>query len=266
MYVTESYSLDFWLRMQVRLAAAFTAGRKRLTEFRDLSYKASIDDADLGRKRASAARADALNLLEETEGLRVLMNDIERQIRPVFSEAGLPELLSRMSCIRDVLEMYQTSILSLPNRLPAEEDLTDFERRHASLKNAGNGDATVADRERLRTQNVNLRALGREDVAKYEAAVLQIETSLDHMVAQVQQIKTRTYLAVNVAEQATKLLAGFGIKIYETPDPQTEAGAADGAGSEAQATGEAATPADTDERREPQLPETVPAADEGAQA
>jgi hypothetical protein len=276
MYQTQPYSLDFWLRMQVRLTAAFANGRQKLAEFRELSFKANIDDAELGRKRANAARADGLRLLAEVEALRVLTLGIEAQIRPVFNGAELPQLLSRMACVRDVLETYRT-VSDLPPRTPAEEDLADFERRYAALKNAGNGEAVVADRERLRSQAVSLRALGREEGVAYEEKVRHIETSLDHMVTQVQDIKTRTFLAVDVAEEAIPLLAAFGIKVYEKAG-STDASTADAnsAGSpaaapEAEGAAESnavpdAPPAHSDERIEPRMPESAEAAGETSQA
>jgi hypothetical protein len=269
MYQTDSYSLDFWLRMQVRLATAFAEGRKKLAEYRELTFPAAIDDADLGRKRATASRADALKLLSDLEALRVLMNSVEGQIRPVYNEADLPSLLSNMACVRDILETFQ-SISGLPPRAPAEEDLTEYERRFNGLKNLGNGETAVADRERLRTQVVNLRALGREEGARYEEQARRIETSLDHMLAQVQNIKTRTYLAIDVAQETIALLSSFNIKVFEVPDPIPEGGQGDANGAGAPAgepvapagAGEAADapPANPEERIEPHLPEAGTAA------
>jgi hypothetical protein len=228
MYITETHSLDFWLRLQARLAAAFDDGSKRLAEFRVLAFPAGIDDANLMRSRANAARGEALTLLRDMEALRLLRMVVSDQVRSVSHDAGLLTKESQMACLRDIVDLYGNSVSGLPRRVPADEDLADFEKRYEALRNAGNGETSTADRARLRAQVVSLRVFGKEDGEPYEEEARNTETVLDRMATEVQQLKTGTLFALQVPAESLALLARFGVHVIEQHDEPAQSEAAPG--------------------------------------
>lgn len=239
MFTTEKHSLEFWMRLQNRFNSTFEEGRKRLAEYRGMVIPATVADADMMRNRAAAARVDALRLLTELENLRLLMMAVEGQLRYAAQSVELPFLESQMACLRDAIDLYRSSVCGLPQRQQAEEDLADFARRFDALKNAGNGEASTTERQRLRDQCVALRVLGREDSGRHEDQCRGYETSLDHLATRVQQLKSSTLVALQVPDNTVSVLAGYGVQVFVEEQPALPAPDAP-AGDEA---GEAAEPA-----------------------
>lgn len=242
MYITETHSLDFWLRLQARLAAAFDDGSKQLADYRVLAFPASIDDAKLMRSRASAAREEALALLRDMVSLRLLRMVVADQVRSVSHDVGLLTLESQMACLRDIVDLYANSVSGLPRRVPADEDLTEFDKRYEALRNAGNGETATAERARLRAQLVSLRVFGKEDGEPYEEEARDTETVLDRMATDMQQLKTSTRFALQVPPESSTLLARFGVRVTEQREEPAPTEAAPGdaqAGAQAEPASEA---------------------------
>lgn len=219
MFVTEKHSLEFWMRLQNRFAVTFEEGRKKLADYRAMVIPASVADAEMMRNRAAAARGDALQLLTELENLRLLMMVVEGQLRYAAQNVELPFLESQMACLRDAIDLYRSSVCGLPQRQQAEEDLADFGRRFDALKNAGNGEASTTERQRLRDQCVALRVLGREDSGRHEDQCRTYETSLDHLATRVQQLKSSTLVDLQVPDNTVAVLAGYGVQVFEAVQP-----------------------------------------------
>jgi hypothetical protein len=214
MYTTDNHSLEFWLRLQSRLAAAFEDGRKKLAEYRSMVFPAGVNDAKLMTDRARGARADALKLLDDLSNLRLLMLSLESQLALASSRVELPYLEQQIACLRDAVDLLRSSVCGLPQRQPGEDDLNGFVSQYEAVRNAGNGDHAMNERQRLRDQCVSLRVLGREDGSLYEDECRTFETQLDHLATQVLHLKASTQLALTLPELAAQALVSFGVQLY----------------------------------------------------
>lgn len=229
MFITDQHSLEFWIRLRGRLAAAFEDGRTRLAEYRNKVLPATVNDAVLMRNRAASARVDALTLLNELSSLRLLLLSLEGQLAYASHSVNLPFLESQILCLRDAIDIYRSSVCGLPPRQTGEDDLDDYVRQYEALRNAGNGDFTANERLRLRDQCVSLRVLGREDGAPYEEQCRNFETDLDHLATSVQHLKATTLVAIDVPAGSVAALEAFGVRVFEkTPAlPDSSASATD---------------------------------------
>jgi len=219
MFLTDQHSLEFWIRLRGRLTTAFEDGRARLAEYRNMVFPATVNDPVLQRNRAASERAAALTQLTELSSLRVLMLSLDGQLAFAAHSVELPFLESQMACLRDAIDLYRSSVCGLPQRRTSEDDLEDFSRQYELLRNAGNGEHATNERQRLRDQSVPLRVLGREDGAPYEDECRNYETDLDHLATRVQHLKATTLVALNVPEASVKVLAGFGVKVFQQAAP-----------------------------------------------
>jgi len=238
MYVSQPHPLQFWLRLQTRLADALASGGRRLAEYRDLVAPANVDDADQVRGRMASARDAALKLLTELENLQILLMVVENQVRIAAFNANLPAIEGRLACMRGLTTLYGTGVAGLPSRGPAEQDLATLETRFRTLRTS-QGESVTAEKARVRDTTVSLRALGHEDGEAYEAELRKLETGLDQLEAEAQAIRVSTFVALQVPDESASIMVAFGVPV-SLVEPPTQAQADVGAVQEEGSATEAA--------------------------
>lgn len=222
-YISAPHSLEFWSRAQERLDAAYRAQRQQLAELVH-PIQATVDTGDLVLTRAAETRAEALAVYYELEALLALGLTLDSQRRHAEFLAGLPQLTAKLAYRRNIVELQQEALCGLPRRLPIEQELQAAITEYSGLRNAGNGELALNDRQRLRALRLNLPVLGAEDTVEFSSELRKGNAEVDQLATELQTKRVQTTMAFKVPDQLAALASTFGIALVEVQRAETSQG------------------------------------------
>lgn len=220
--------LEFWTRLQVRLAAEYQAQRARLTDAM-APIPVTVDTGTIALQQAQAARAAVFAQVHELENMQLLLMIMGGQVRTATFRAEIPDLEAHITCLRNMAELFSGVLSGLPRRFPREQEVQSLLSEYHALRNLGTGEITMQERQRLRAMAIPLPVVGAEDAVEHERALRTLQSNIDQKDAELQNLKVRTLMTLRVPNELAALVQSFGVQMLEDAE-QAASGAAEPSG------------------------------------
>lgn len=217
-YVSAPLPLEFWTRLDVRLAAEYQVQCARLTEALE-PETVTVDTGELALRQAEQARAAVFTKIVELENMQLLLMILGGQARATAVRAEIPDLEDHIKCLRNMADLYNTKLVGLSRRLPRVQEIQSILAQYGSLRNAGTGEITMAERARLRGLSIELPVLGSEDTVEHERALRALQSNIDQKDAELQNLKVSTLMALRVPDELAGLVESFGVQMSHLVPP-----------------------------------------------
>ncbi|KVP75509.1 hypothetical protein WJ96_07320 [Burkholderia ubonensis] len=230
-YTSTPLPLQFWTRLQVRMADEYQAQRDRLAEALKPA-PATVDTGDTNLQRSPQARAEVFSLVRELENIQSLLMILGGQVRIATFRAEILDVEAQITCLRNIAQVFEDFLCGLPRRLPLEQELQTALSQYAGLRTAGSGELILAERQRLRALTINLPVLGAEDTIEQERELRTLHSNIDQLEAELQSRKVSTLMALQVPDDLAELVTSFGVKMARDPEPEAQQADAPAAGAE----------------------------------
>lgn len=210
--------LEFWTRLEVRLAAEYQAQRTRLTDAM-VPIPVTVDTGVVALQQAAQARATVFNQVHELENIQMLLMVLGGQVRTVTFRAEIPDIEAHIACLRNMAELFGTALAGLPRRLPREQEINSLLAEYNALRNLGTGEITMQERKRLRDMTIQMPVVGSEDTVEHERALRTLQSTIDQKDAELQNLKVTTRMSLRVPNQLAPLVESFGVQMWEDAHP-----------------------------------------------
>jgi hypothetical protein len=221
-YSSKPLPLEFWTRMEVRLAADYQVQLQTLADAMKPT-PVTVDTGEIALQRAEQARASVFTLLADMENMQLLLMILGGQVRGVTFRAEIPRVEAHIACLRNMAELYSTTLVGLPRRAPLEQEVQAALAQYAALRTAGTGEVTMQERQRLRAMTIEMPIVGAEDTVEHVRSLRALHASIDRQEAELQQLKGSTLMSLNVPDHLAFLVSTFGVDMLLDAEPASPA-------------------------------------------
>lgn len=202
--------LEFWTRLQQRIAVEYDARLARLAEVLKPT-PATMDTGEQALQRGPKARNELFGRVQGIDNLQFLRLILGSQLREASFRAQIPEMEGHIAYLRSMAQLKESFLTGLPMREPIEEELQAALSQYAGLRTAGTGEIILSERHRLRALTFYLPLLGAEDTLREEQALHTLRTNIDQLESQLQSMKVSTMMALQVPDELAEVVASFGV-------------------------------------------------------
>lgn len=235
-YTSQPLPLEFWTRLEVRLASDYQAQRARLTEAL-VPVTATVDTGAIALTQSADARQSIFNKLRELENIQLLSMILNGQVYTATYRAEIPYRKADISLLRNFVELISSTLIGLPPRQPREQELHTLLNDYNALRNLGTGEITMQERQRLRSMTVELPVVGMEDAVEHERSLRVIQSNIDRKESELQNLMVTTLMSLRIPDELATLVSSFGVQVFpENVTPAVE----DTAPAQSSAAGEGA--------------------------
>lgn len=217
-YASSPLPLEFWTRLEVRLAAEYQAQCARLDEAM-APVTATVDTGELMLKQADQARAAVFGKIAELENLQLLIMILGGQARATAFRAQIPDLEAHITCLRNMAALYSARLTGLPRRLARAQEVQALLTQYGGLRNAGSGDVAISERARLRGMAIEMPVVGAEDTVEHERALRALQSNIDQQDAELQNLRVSTMMSLRVPDELAGLVESFGVQMMPVTPP-----------------------------------------------
>lgn len=210
-YISEELPLELWSRVLARVRDDYAHLTVELTD-KLMPRAATVDHGLAAIAQVAATRTDALHRIAVLENLQLLALELDLQLQQAVFSVGIPDLACRVETLRALEALYLTNFRGLPSRNSAEQAMAEAVGQLNALRNAGHGEQTNAERQRLRDVTHVLLVLGREDTEQYVQSAREVRATCDDLDARRQALMLTTKLAMHLSPTLAELLADYGVK------------------------------------------------------
>lgn len=217
-YSSNPLPLEFWTRLEARLAAEYRAQLSRLAES-TAPLQVTVDTGLGAVQQAQQARAAVFAQVRELENIQLLMMVLGGQVRTAIFHAEILDVEAHIQCLRNIAELFGSTLVSLPRRLPREQQIQSLLTEYNALRNLGTGEITMQERKRLRDMTVELPVVGAEDTAEHERTLRTLQSNIDQKDAELQNLKVSTLMSLRVSPDLAGLVQSFGVQMTEDVPP-----------------------------------------------
>lgn len=209
-YRTTLQPLTFWKRVVSRLDTDFHQKQKDLTTLL-LPGRTTIEGVTAAQARADVDRAAVTRVLGALEVNRMVKATITQALYDAEIKAGIEKKTCKIKSIADIISVYEQVSRQDKSRLRAAEDILETQSRYTALLNAGNSEYANAERQRLRSVELPVLAVGREDVGDVRET-LQFFTSLrDEWQSEVEALLHATRIYVDIEDDFFPVIKELGV-------------------------------------------------------
>lgn len=210
-YITQTAPISFWHQIHARLDAYFLQKREELAALWT-SQVTTFETSSTVAPRVERDRQAGFALLSELSAIKLFCVDIYTATANAELEHQINVIRYKAQVALDVIALYDTGSNRLPSRVRAQEDLHDVQTRFAALASSGNSDAINAERQRLRTLQLPLYPIGREDGAALEQSAQALRTIRDDWQTLLDSRLNSVTIALTITDAALlPLLDTWGI-------------------------------------------------------
>lgn len=213
-HISTPNSIAFWDFMELRVSAALSSKHETLARLLE-PVVSSIDTMSRDFETTAQRRKQVDEKLGELQRLKTLLFYLQTQISVAKVAAGLPQLDLQIAAVNSFVEMLDTVLGTCADRRGVEAELRHFQEQYDRQKTAGNTEAAIADRQRLRGYSVALPVFGHEDAASYASEAQRLRTEVDSLKIRRQQILVSQLMALELTPEVSGLMAQFGVMMQE---------------------------------------------------
>lgn len=210
--------LEFWTRLEARLAADYQDQCARLRDAM-LPMPVTVDTGELALQQSAAARDAVFGKVAELENMQLVLMILSGQVRKVSFRAQIPDAEAHIACLRNMAALFGEVITGLPRREPRELELRSVLTQYNALRNAGTGEITMSERARLRGMTIELPIVGMEDAVDHERALRSLQSNIDQLDAELQNLRVSTLMSLRVPPELASLVQSFGVDMWQDEAP-----------------------------------------------
>lgn len=213
-YASQPMSIEFWTRLESRLATHYNVQRARLTEAMQ-PIQVTVDTGGPALQQSVESRKAVFSQIRELENIQLLLMILSGQVRFVSFQAEIPDLHAHIQCLKQTAEVLDSVLTNLPFRRPREQELNTLLTDYTALRNLGTGEVTMQERSRLRAITIQLPIVGAEDAAADERTLRVLQSSIDEKEAELQNLMVTTKFSLRVPDELASLVMSFGVTMVE---------------------------------------------------
>lgn len=224
-YRTTQQPLTFWKRVVARLNDDFQRKHELLTAML-LPSRTTIESFNTAQARTAADRDGVLALLGFLEDNRVIATSINEAVVRAVVANEIEIKTGKVEAMTELIKVYEQVANQEKSRLRYDEDVLAAQARYTALLNAGNSEYANAERQRLRTAELPVFAMGREDVQSVRAQLNFLTSLRDESQAEIDKLQHSVKIDIQVKAQFIYVIEDLGIefvKLDEDPAPQAPA-------------------------------------------
>lgn len=213
-HISTPNSIAFWDFMEKRVHDSLRSKSETLARLLE-PVVSSIDTMSRDVETTAQRRKQVDDKLGELQRLKTLLYYLQSQLSAAKVAAGLPQLELQIAAMTSFIEMLDAVLGTCADRGAGEAELRHYQEQYDRQKTAGNTEAAIADRQRLRGYTVALPVFGYEDAANYAAEAQRLRTEVDSLKIRRQQVLVSELMALQLTPEVSGLMAQFGVVMQE---------------------------------------------------